>query len=74
MVTKIKTRDPQYAARFGFVEFATQESANNACSLTGTELDGRKLRITRSNTPITPPNPVLGNVRFLHSLWVLELT
>src|SRR5690349_19348710 len=52
--------DPVYAARFAFVEFADPKAAINACSLTGTVIADRPLRIKMSKTPITPPNPILG--------------
>lgn len=51
--------DPSYATRFGFIEFQLAEGAQQACSISGTQLDGRKLRITMSKTPITPPNPLM---------------
>jgi len=53
--------DPGYAARFAFVEFSEPAAAQNACGLTGTILCDRSLRIKMSKTPITPPNPFIGN-------------
>lgn len=50
----IDFRDPSFATRFGFIEFADAEAAQRACEMTGVELDGRKLRITLSKAPITP--------------------
>ncbi|KAL6051259.1 MKI67 FHA domain-interacting nucleolar phosphoprotein isoform X2 [Balamuthia mandrillaris] len=55
-VTNIRLAgDPSYATRFGFVEFASEDSAQKACTLSGTELDGKKLRVTMSRTAIAAP-------------------
>eukprot|EP01087_Luapelamoeba_hula_P013553 TRINITY_DN386_c0_g1_i2.p1 TRINITY_DN386_c0_g1~~TRINITY_DN386_c0_g1_i2.p1 ORF type:complete len:534 (+),score=100.61 TRINITY_DN386_c0_g1_i2:75-1604(+) len=61
LVTNLRLAgDPSYPTRFGFVEFQTPEAALKAVYLSGTELDGRRLRITMSKNPIgsAPPESI----------------
>ena len=51
--------DPQYPARFAFIEFAEPSSAQYACSnFNGLELGGKLLKIQLAKTAISTPPPL----------------
>lgn len=51
-------RNPSYPARFAFIEFATVQQAQTACSMSGTQLRGKPIKVAIAKNPITTPYSV----------------
>jgi RNA recognition motif-containing protein len=58
-ITNIKLAgNPSYPARFAFIEFATVQQAQTACSMSGTQLRGKPIKVAIAKNPITTPYSV----------------
>jgi RNA recognition motif-containing protein len=55
-ITNVKLGgSPDFPARFGFLEFSTEEQAKFACQFSGQEIAGKQIKISLSKTPISQP-------------------
>lgn len=73
-ITNVKLAgDPNFPARFAFIEFSTPSGAQYACThLNGVELDGKSLKIQMAKNAISTPPTVNSSPRINNNSSILH--